>query len=117
MEEIKEKETAEQGKEVLILETIEMYVSTTLHGSAKRTGKVMYTLRMKMGEKQYYEKPAEIGKADGTANRLVLWSICRALERMRGNSYPHGEYLRRIRDQSGLVGDMGEKRLEEQQRE
>lgn len=33
-------ETAEQGKEVLILETIEMYVSTTLHGSAKRTGKV-----------------------------------------------------------------------------
>lgn len=66
------------------METIEMYVSTTLHGSAKRTGKVMYTLRMKMGEKQYYEKPAEIGKADGTANRLVLWSICRALERMQG---------------------------------
>ena len=66
------------------METIEMFVSTTLHGSAKRTGKVMYTLRMKMGEKQYYEKPPEIGKTDGTANRLVLWSICRALERMRG---------------------------------
>jgi len=61
---------------------IEMFVSTTLRGSAKGTGKVMYTLRMKKGEEQYYEKPPEIGKADGTANRLILWSICRALERM-----------------------------------
>lgn len=61
---------------------IEMFVSATLRGSAKGTGKVMYTMRTKQENGQNYEKPPEIGKAESTANRLVLWSICRALERL-----------------------------------
>ena len=61
---------------------IEMFVSATLRGSAKGTDKVMYTLRTKQENGQNYEKPPEIGKAESTANRLVLWSICRALERL-----------------------------------
>ena len=65
-------------KEVLRL-IIEMFVSATLRGSAKGTGKVMYTMRTKQENGQNYEKPPEIGKAESTANRLVLWSICRAL--------------------------------------
>lgn len=86
--------------------TIEMYVSTTLHGSAKGIGKVMYTLRMAKGEKQYYEKPPEIGQADGTANRLVLWSICRALERMPGERmiliYTENTYVASVINQGWL---------------
>jgi len=85
---------------------VEMYVSTTLRGSAKRTGKVMYTLRTKVREKQYYEKPPEIGKADGTANRLVLWSICRALERMLGKQmiliYTENTYVASVINQGWL---------------
>ena len=61
---------------------IEMFVSATLRGSAKGTGKVMYTMRTKQENGQNYEKPPEIGKAESPANRLGVWSICRALERL-----------------------------------
>ena len=82
--------------------TIEMFVSVTLRGSAKGTGKVMYTLRTKKNGENY-EKPPEIGKAESTANRLVLWSICRALERLPSNReiviYTENSYIASVINQ------------------
>lgn len=82
--------------------TIEMFVSATLRGSAKGTGKVMYTLRTKKNGENY-EKPPEIGKAESTANRLVLWSICRALERLPSNReiviYTENSYIASVINQ------------------
>ena len=82
--------------------TIEMFVSATLRGSAKGTGKVMYTLRTKKNGENY-EKLPEIGKAESTANRLVLWSICRALERLPSNReiviYTENSYIASVINQ------------------
>ena len=71
----------ENGKEEM--REVGLYIGTTLRGSAKGTGRVMFLLKTKRKTGQDYESSPEVGEfADTTERRLVLLGILEALKRL-----------------------------------
>lgn len=66
-----------------MLQTVDIYIGTSLHGPARGTGKVMYIMRAKLPSGKDHESAPEAGEYDDTTEgRLVLCSIRDALQRL-----------------------------------
>lgn len=71
----------ENGKDEM--REVGLYIGTTLRGSAKGPGRVMFLLKTKRKTGQDYESTPEVGEfADTTERRLVLLGILEALKRL-----------------------------------
>lgn len=60
---------------------VEIYIGTSLRGSAKGTGKVLYMLRSKRKNGEDHEKKAITERDDATESHLVLYGLRDALRR------------------------------------
>ena len=57
------------------MRTVEIYVGTTLRGSAKGVGRGMYIMQSRMPDGRVHEKKAAVEIDGGTESRLVLYCL------------------------------------------
>ena len=65
------------------MRTVEIYVGTTLRGSAKGVGRGMYIMQSRMPDGRVHEKKAAVEIDGGTESRLVLYCLRDSLSRFR----------------------------------
>lgn len=61
----------------------EIYIGTTLRGSAKGTGKGMYIMQSRTADGKIYEKKAAVELGGATESRLALYCLRDSLSRFR----------------------------------
>ena len=65
------------------MKPVEIYIGTTLRGSARGVGKGMYIMRARLAGDRVYEKMAAVEIDGGTESRLVLYCLRDSLARFR----------------------------------
>ncbi len=65
------------------MRTVDIYIGTTLRGSAKGVGKGMYIMRTRLEGGKVHEKMAAVETDGGTESRLVLYCLRDSLSRFR----------------------------------
>jgi len=66
------------------MRTVDIFIGTSLRGSAKGTGKVMYVMRTTDGSGKSYESAPEVGEYDdSTESSLVIKAVRDALGRLK----------------------------------
>lgn len=65
------------------MKPVEIYIGTTLRGSARGIGKGMYIMRARLAGDRAYEKMSAVEIDGGTESRLVLYCLRDSLARFR----------------------------------
>lgn len=65
------------------MKTVDIYIGTTLRGSAKGIGRGIYIMQSRMPDGRVYEKKAAVEIDGGTESRLVLYCLRDSLARFQ----------------------------------
>lgn len=65
------------------MKSVEIYIGTTLRGSAKGVGKGMYIMRARLADGRAHERMAAVEIDGGTESRLALYCLRDSLARFR----------------------------------